>query len=569
MPKPSPVRLTLAHINDTHSRFDASPLGLQLPSGERYYAQCGGYPRLASAIHYARKQAKAQQRHFMLLHAGDCFQGSLYFSHYKGRVNAVLSNQLDVEAMALGNHEFDLGNGPLAEFLGRIQFPLLSANIDLSHESQDKPLKMAGHKNLKGYLPKQQHGQYIVKSVQGDRVALFGLSLDNMHSLACADADTQFHDCLTVAKATIRAIQEEGINKILILSHLGYERDLELAEKLENVAAIIGGHTHVWQGDFDNLGLGGVIDGQDRYGVTINGTVVVQAGCNAQGLGQLHLDLDQHGKVIGVDGGLKLLLGAPYSTSPQGELVAPELHQRIDQYLKRQPNVGLFTDDPKIESLLAEHYRPQIEHYDHHQVIEAKRELRHVRLPDEHGGSEVAPLLAEAMVWQAEQLGLKVDFGMHNAGGTRASIPQGMVSAGWIAGTLAPFAIGVVHYQVKGRDLRDTLESAINNATNNGMIGTGSGSYPYCTRLKFHYQADKPFGERIEALTYLSHDDNGESVWRPIEPDQIYCGVSTGYTAAGKEGYIPLTRSGKLPKELGLTVAEALINHWQTLDKLG
>ena len=86
------------------------------------------------------KEAKAylNQREFMFLHAGDCFQGTLYFSLYKGMANAVLLNAIGVEAMALGNHELDMGNDCVADFLDHTHFPLLAGNWDLSQEDQTK-----------------------------------------------------------------------------------------------------------------------------------------------------------------------------------------------------------------------------------------------------------------------------------------------------------------------------------------------------------------------------------------------------------------------------------------------
>ncbi|WP_417347345.1 bifunctional metallophosphatase/5'-nucleotidase [Ferrimonas sp.] len=555
-----PLSLTLAHLNDTHSHFDASRLKLTLPELGELFAECGGYARLCSAVDRAKSDAVEENRHLLLVHAGDCFQGSLYFSHFKGKMNAVLNNQLDLDAMALGNHEFDLGNPPLSAFLDHIQFPMLSANMDLSQEAPSKENPMRGKPGLYDFDEDVGHGRYLVRHFDGEPVALFGLSPDNMTELACADPDTLFLDCLTTAQTTVAAIRREGINKIILLSHLGYDRDLMLAEQLDQVAAIIGGHTHTLQGHFDNLGLGG----RDHYGVVINGTAVVQAGCNALFLGQLKLDLNADGSLDRVDGGNLLLLGHSLSRDSGGRTpLTPPEEEQAWAYLEAQDNLWQVTPDPKVHRLIEEHYRPKILEFERQKIALAQRDLRHIRIPDDKGGSEVAPLLAQAMRWQARELGLETDFGLHNAGGTRASIPQGQVSAGWIAGTLAPFAIGVERYRLSGQELADTLESAINNATNNGVVGTGTGSYPYAAGLRFHYQADAPMGERIRNLQI---DKGGQ--WQPIQPDALYYGVSTGYTAAGKEGYYPLARLPQPPQELGLTIAEAVIAHWRHLGTL-
>ncbi|WP_051252821.1 bifunctional metallophosphatase/5'-nucleotidase [Ferrimonas kyonanensis] len=555
-----PLRLTLAHINDTHSQFDPTTLALTLPTLGQVHAPCGGYPRLSSALNQARADARQTGRQLLALHAGDCFQGSLYFSHYKGRLNAILNNQLDLDAMVLGNHEFDLGNPMLSTFIQGLQFPVLAANMDLSQERTDKTSPMRGLSNLLDYDPGQQRGRYLVKHLDGEPVALFGLTLDNMHELACADNDTQFHPCLDVARATIDAIEHAGINKIIILSHLGYDRDLQLAEQLDGVAAIIGGHTHVLQGDFQNLGLGG----RDHYAVVINNTAVVQAGSNALFLGQLQLDLDADGTLRRVDGGNALLVGQTLSTDAEGRHPLPPAQtEQALAYLSQQTNVTLADNDPALQTLLQQHYKPALLEFEQQIIARTQQPLRHLRIPDDQGGSQVAPLLARAMRWQARQLGHQVDFGLHNAGGTRASVNQGPISAGWVAGTLAPFAIGIVKYQVSGDALRATLESAINNALNNGVVGTGTGSYPYVWGLRFRYDAEADMGQRIVQLQ-CRHQGH----WVDVDAQRQYTGVSTGYTAAGKEGYYPLAHLPEPPLELQITIAEAVINHWRHLGQL-
>lgn len=144
-------RFYLAHINDTHSHFDetALPLRLALPDGHSdIRLHCGGFPRLAGFIKQARQRAITEQMPFLLLDAGDSFQGTLYFSCFKGQANAALLNQLGVDAMVVGNHELDTGNTPLANFLRQIRFPLLAANWDLAGEAEDKPTRMQNHPRM-------------------------------------------------------------------------------------------------------------------------------------------------------------------------------------------------------------------------------------------------------------------------------------------------------------------------------------------------------------------------------------------------------------------------------------
>ena len=100
------VSLLLAHINDTHSYFEPSSLQLKLTIEQQTlqpYVSAGGFARIATIVNQLRQQAKESDKGFLFLHAGDCFQGTLYFSLFKGRANAELLNALNINAMALGN----------------------------------------------------------------------------------------------------------------------------------------------------------------------------------------------------------------------------------------------------------------------------------------------------------------------------------------------------------------------------------------------------------------------------------------------------------------------------------
>ena len=549
-----PAKITFAHINDTHSHFEPSSICLTLPeellaAEGSVYASCGGFSRVSSAVKDVKKQAHLKGREFMFVHAGDCFQGTLFFSLYKGLANARLLNAIGIDAMALGNHELDMGNSTVADFMDLASFPLLAANWDLSQECQSKPNPLRDKKNVCAYDSKSNHGRYIVKDVDGEPVALFGLALENMAGIANPDPDTHFLAVVDVARETIDAIHRQGINKIVLLSHLGYERDLELAAQVEGLGAIIGGHSHTMQGDFTNVGYGV----SDDYARMVNGTYIVQSGCNALALGQLELDFNADGTVARASGVNQLLLGRQFTVdASRNTHLDNDSHEVVRQYLMAQPNIRYCAKDPLIENILNTEYRPDVRKLQTQQVAVIEESLRHVRVPDHNGGSQIAPLVVESFVWQGRELGHDVDFAIHNAGGVRSSLHPGPITSADIAGKLLPFAIGLMVYQVKGKRVREALEGAINNAVDNGVKGTGSGSFPYTANLRFTYRCDASEGQRIEGLQSLK---NG--LWVDIEDEETYTSVSSGYTATGKEGYGALLDYVTEPKALNVTMADA------------
>ncbi len=167
-----------------------------------------------------RDDAKRMNSGFLFLHAGDCFQGTLYFSLFKGKANAEMLNALEIDAMALGNHELDMGNEPVAKFVKKVNFPLLAGNWDLSQECQTKPYTLKGVDNVYDYVPKTETAKWIIKEVDGEPIAIFGLSLDKMSDISIPDADTPFVNAEQTARKTISALNELGVNKIILLSHL-------------------------------------------------------------------------------------------------------------------------------------------------------------------------------------------------------------------------------------------------------------------------------------------------------------------------------------------------------------
>jgi 5'-nucleotidase len=549
-----PLSITIAHLNDTHSYFEPSSLQLNMSIDGRPispYVSAGGFARIATRVEQLRTCAAEQQRGFLFLHAGDCFQGTLYFSLFKGKANADLLNTLGIDAMTVGNHELDLGNDILASFARQIQFPLLGGNWDLSREKGEKKCRLSDRSNVYSYQPQSQTAQWIVREFNQESVAIFGLSLDRMADIANPDPDTPFVLSTNVAENTVKAIQAAGINKIILLSHLGYDADKQLAEKVSGISLIIGGHSHVLQGDFSDLGL----ESSDDYGVKINHTYIVQSGMHSLVLGHCHIDFNASGEVTHFTGKNELLIGRRLFHDAARESQGQDtLYQQAHESLTQHPLIAVCHKHPSIQEILYSRYLPLVRRQQIEKITILNESLRHVRIPDSRGGSEVAPLVARAFTYTMRKRGHPVQFGIHNAGGVRCSLPPGPLTVADVSGNLLPFALPVCVYYVTGATMKKMLEGAIDNALDNGVIGTGAGSYPYCYGLDFIYDADKSSGERISQLKIY----NGRR-WEPVGTSAVYCGTSSAYTMKGKEGYnaiLDVVRSGYTSD---VTMADAFI----------
>ncbi|MCK5826980.1 metallophosphoesterase, partial [Candidatus Bipolaricaulota bacterium] len=215
-PEATEVELTILHTNDMHSHYDSFE-----PWGEPLQ---GGTARLATAIETVRDEAG----HVLLLDAGDQFQGTLYFTVGGAHVVADVMNELGYDAMVIGNHEFDSGPAELARFIDLAEFPILSANVDA----------MADPNLADEILP------FELFFFDGEPLAVIGFTTEHTTIASSPGPNIQFLDVITTAQEMTEALEESGINRIIALTHLGYERDLELAESVHGIDIIIGGHTH-------------------------------------------------------------------------------------------------------------------------------------------------------------------------------------------------------------------------------------------------------------------------------------------------------------------------------------
>ncbi|MPY24987.1 bifunctional metallophosphatase/5'-nucleotidase [Shewanella sp. YLB-07] len=538
---PHKYTLKLAHINDTHSHFDASRIKFSLThAGKQFdvYSHTGGYARIQHQINHARDQAKQQKQEFLFLHGGDSFQGTLYFRQFKGVANAHLLNQLKPDAMVLGNHEIDAGNAPVLAFLNNIQFPLLAGNMDLSREDASKESPMSGHPRLLDYDSQTGRAKVLIKQIQDKPLAIVGITLDQMAQIARPDPDTYFINAIETTRKTIEHLKSQGVDHIIVLSHLGLDQDRLLADTVDGISLIVGGHSHTLQGDFRPLGLSAT-----TYGERVNSTPILHAGKHAETLGLADIEFDANGRVTRLEGHNYFMLDQQFILE-SAEGVAPEDYTAIRDQLEQHPGILWQQEDPHIIRIITSEYRPAIAAMDKQVLGFLPRDLIHTRLPSKSlpHGSEIAPWVCKSIYHEAKRIHPSVDFALHNAGGVRQSLSKGKLTLADVVGRLLPFDLPLVKYQILGLYLFDALESAINSATNNSVTGTGAGSFPYTYGLKYCYDGRKPQGERILTLEILCPNSTLEK-WIAVNKAQHYVGVSSAYTASGKEGYHPLLKA--------------------------
>ncbi len=253
----NPLKLTILHTNDVHSRLEPFPM-----DGGRNQG-LGGIAGRAQLINKIR----AEEEHVLLLDAGDIFQGTPYFNIYKGEPEIKAMSAMKYDACTIGNHDFDAGMENLATQLTRhASFPMLVANYDFTStpmEYKTEPYKILKKGKLK--------------------IGVFGISIEGKGLIPDSlFGATKYLDPVQKANETAALLKRnKGCDMVICLSHLGYQykeknivSDEILAKETENIDLIIGGHTHTFLDNpvsFKNKNGGDVIINQVGFAGIILG----------------------------------------------------------------------------------------------------------------------------------------------------------------------------------------------------------------------------------------------------------------------------------------------------------
>ena len=273
------LELNLIHINDHHSHLEEEKMDLVL-NGKKVTVNVGGMPRMIQRITDLKKSSKNN----LVLHAGDALSGTLYYTLFKGKADAALMNVGHFDLFTLGNHEFDDGNTVLKNFLDELKIPVVSANVIPD----------------KGSILEGKWTPYVIKKIDGQDVAIVGLDVvGKTIESSSPGKDIKFHDEVETAKKMVAELQAKGINKIIFLSHAGYEKNLEIAEKVSGIDVIITGDTHYLLGEsYKEYGLKPVAEYPKKIMSPAGEPVyVAEAWCYSHMVGNMKIKFNDKGVV--------------------------------------------------------------------------------------------------------------------------------------------------------------------------------------------------------------------------------------------------------------------------------
>ncbi|APX90296.1 multifunctional 2',3'-cyclic-nucleotide 2'-phosphodiesterase/5'-nucleotidase/3'-nucleotidase [Brevirhabdus pacifica] len=456
------MTLTILHTNDFHSRFEPiSKYDSGCSAEDNDAGECfGGSARLVTAV----EEARGRGENVLLVDGGDQFQGTLFYTRYKGKVAAEMMNKLGYDAMTVGNHEFDDGPEVLRSFAEAVEFPILMSNADISGE----PL-------LSDVIRKS-----VVIEKGGEKIGLIGLTPRDTDELASPGKNVIFTDPTEAVQAEVDRLEEEGVNKIVVLSHSGYETDKRIAEATTGVDVIVGGHSNTLLSNSDEKAAG-------PYPTTVGDTAIVQAYAYGKYLGELTVTFDDAGAIVSAKGDPIIIDGKVVEDADTkariAELAAPleEIRQKV----------------------VAQAAEP----------IEGGREVCRVQ------ECAMGNLVAEAMLDRVRDQGIQVAFA--NSGGIRASIDAGDVTMGEVM-TVLPFQNTLSTFTASGQVLLDALENGVS------QVEEGAGRFPQVAGLSFTWDPAGEPGSRVREVLVGG---------APLDPAATYGIVTNNYVRNGGDGY--------------------------------
>ncbi|KAF1395791.1 5'-nucleotidase, partial [Spheniscus mendiculus] len=438
----------------------------------------GGVARRAARVAAVR----AAHRNVLLLDAGDQYQGTVWFSRFKGREAVHFMNLLRYDAMALGNHEFDGGvSGLLDPLLKNATFTILSANI--------KGKTPLGNEMMKYVYP------FKIVHFDSESVGIVGYTTKETSFLSQPGDDIIFEDEIEALQVQVNELTAMGVNKIIALGHSGFTVDINIAQKVKGVDVVIGGHTNTFlytgtppsteqpAGPYPFM-----VDSDDGRKVP-----VVQAYAYGKYLGYLNVTFDEKGNVVEAVGNPILL----DSSVPEGMWTR---HLNLPAAFYYNSSVIMVHTQYSVAEEFS--FLPELALYEN------------VRHPDRKSWNHVSMCIL-------------------NGGGIRSPIDEqstnGTITVEDLLSVL-PFGGRFDLVRVNGSTLKEAFEHSVHR------YGRGSGELLQVGGIHVVYDLSRAPGSRVVSLEVLCTACRVPA-YVPLQMDEIYNVTLPSYMLFGGDGY--------------------------------
>ncbi|ORY81973.1 5'-nucleotidase [Protomyces lactucae-debilis] len=436
-----PDSVHIIHVNDLHSHFDQ-----MTPKGDacdiKRKACVGGYARISAQIQELRR---LHPDNSLVLNAGDEFQGTLFYTYYKGSKSAEVLNRIQFDAVTLGNHEFDDGYEHLVKYLRNLTSPVVCANVRTKVDALNDAL---------------------VPTLELPRlgIAIFGLLTPDTKFISSPGDEVSFAEPLKVAQTLIDDLRGRGFKRIIALTHIGYAEDQDLVRATRGLSLVVGAHSHTFLGDvpFSQGPYPTLVKDLDGFEVPI-----VTNGKWGYNLGHLEVTFDETGRI------------SAYAGQP----------------IRLLPNIE---QDSKLADDIREWRKPFLEYS--RQVVGFATKRFPSPLTCWFAECAIGNLVTDAML-DAHPQG---DAAMTNSGGLRAGLAKGNITMGAVMDVF-PFQSRLVDLVLTGAGLWETLENIV--SFKNLQTGHHITSFAQMSGMQIVFTSSNPIGKRLASLKIRRKSD--------------------------------------------------------------
>ena len=466
----------------------------------------GGFERIATAAQTVRNEADAS----LLVSTGDDLFGPLY-SLLRGGPEITGMNLTGYDIICPGNHEFDFGADLYKTAIANAEFPIVCANLNFDNHELSSIITSTH-----------------IKEIKGVKVGIFGLMTPDLLRVCNPGPGVEINeDYIYVAQNMVNQLESVNCDLIIALTHIGEDDDRILAQNVEGIDIIVGGHSHTYVYE------------------TVNNTIIINDGAGAQYLGVLRFTYE--------DGQIK---------SPDWELVLLE------------SSVGT---NYEIQTLMAQYmstYEEGLEEVIGESTVDLDATKSVVRGEESVLGNMIADVM---LYWFSD-----ADIALINGGVIRGDkiYPAGDLTY-LTVNEILPFRNEIVKVQLPGTELRQVLEISASSITVEGdgcsdpnATRTSSGGFLQVGGLKVTYDTSRePFcavydgkditeivnpGNRVTNMEVLENGD-----WNTLVDDATYTILINSWLAGGGDGYY-IFRNESITKDYTTVIdTDALIYYIQ------
>lgn len=248
--------ITLVQINDVHGYLEHHHEVYWGPNGLDY-GMAGGYARIARILDDIRHERPDAT---MVFDGGDTLHGTYPVVQSKGAIMPRILNRLGIDAMT-AHWEFAYGPDVFLQRASELDYPVLASNVYRTNDGS-RPFPPT-----------------MIREVGGLRVGVVGLASHIVDKTMPPHFSTGLR--FEIGVETVRELvgqlrNQERVDLVVLLSHLGFPQDMQLANDVPGIDVIVSAHTH----------------NRLRTPATVGSTLIIQSGAHGSFVGRLDLEVD-------------------------------------------------------------------------------------------------------------------------------------------------------------------------------------------------------------------------------------------------------------------------------------